>query len=570
MFDKPQSSQVIGLEIDGFIFRGIALNLVRGKLQFKTSFEYPIESVQSETDDVKPLYTDEQKEQLEALFDQYLSVSSMEMANTLVRPLELKLKKDKDIDAVLSFQAEPLLPYPVEDAVLDRILISRDKEGSRLSILAVRKDHLTQHLKRLHDLEIEPEIISADPQALAIFSQTFITSEEPYITLHLGISSALCVLIDNGKLIAAQNIPNGIELLLNSYSNAKKIDLNTTYKQLDAINLDENTPEFQQALETLRLPITRTIYALTKQLKNKKVDTLLITGPGATIPRLAESICQQLNKTLLTPANDVLPGMTPNELLTFALPIGAALTALPLNHNQINFRQNEFAYPAPWKRLKKPLTLYFTLCVALAIALTLFGKAYLSYQQADIKIQYLDLLDVMNKPYNDFEKEMINKHLSTRDLPPDEIVKIEALTNDEIRTRLQYLEKDIQSTPQIFPLQPNVPLVSDVLAWIGTHPSFVGKPDLTKKENETPSLTIENFTYTMIKRPEPTKKQEKYQVKVELEFASPSPKMAREFHDALIAPNDIVDGKAEVKWSSNRDKYRTSFYLKDRTLYPSF
>jgi len=59
-------------------------------------------------------------------------------------------------------------------------------------------------------------------------------------------------------------------------------------------------------------------------------------------------------------------------------------------------------------------------------------------------------------------------------------------------------------------------------------------------------LQIENLSYSMVKRPELTKKQERYQVKVELEFTSPTPKLAREFHDALIAPNDLVDPKGDI------------------------
>lgn len=105
--------------------------------------------------------------------------------------------------------------------------------------------------------------------------------------------------------------------------------------------------------------------------------------------------------------------------------------------------------------------------------------------------------------------------------------------------------------------------MSDVLAWLGTHPNFV-----TATKDKGSSLQIESFNYTLIKRPEPSKKQEKYQVKVELEFSSPTPKMAREFHDALISPNDFVDPKGEIKWNSNKDRYRTSFFLKDKTVYP--
>jgi type IV pilus assembly protein PilM len=36
----------------------------------------------------------------------------------------------------------------------------------------------------------------------------------------------------------------------------------------------------------------------------------------------------------------------------------------------------------------------------------------------------------------------------------------------------------------------------------------------------------------------------------------------------LIAPNELVDPKGEVKWNANKGKYRASFFLKDKTAYP--
>jgi type IV pilus assembly protein PilM len=132
--------------------------------------------------------------------------------------------------------------------------------------------------------------------------------------------------------------------------------------------------------------------------------------------------------------------------------------------------------------------------------------------------------------------------------------------------RIDYLAKQIEAIPEIFPLQPNIPRVSDLLAWLSEHPQVVS-PLKEKEEGALSSLQIENFIYALTKHPEQGKKDEKYQVKVDLEFSSPTPKQAREFHDALIAPNDLVDPKAEVKWSSNRGKYRTSFFLKDKTSY---
>jgi type IV pilus assembly protein PilM len=142
------------------------------------------------------------------------------------------------------------------------------------------------------------------------------------------------------------------------------------------------------------------------------------------------------------------------------------------------------------------------------------------------------------------------------------------LDDESLLERINYLEKDLQAIPDIFPLLPNIPKVSDVLAWLSTLHIQIGK----KSKGELPnaqSIQIENFNYTLVKRPEQNKKQEKYLVKVEIEFTSPTPKQAREFHDALIAPNNFVDPKGEVKWNTSHGRYRASFYLKDRTVYPS-
>ena len=77
-----------------------------------------------------------------------------------------------------------------------------------------------------------------------------------------------------------------------------------------------------------------------------------------------------------------------------------------------------------------------------------------------------------------------------------------------------------------------------------------------------------SFQYTLLKRPEMEKKQEKYQVKVDLEFTTSSPKWAREFHDLLTTCKSLrFDPKGEVKWNVTRGSYKTSFLLKDQTAY---
>jgi type IV pilus assembly protein PilM len=570
MTDKPNAMHALGLDLSHHTLQGAELAFQRGKPCLVRIFEVNLESNDpSATEPGAQLFKSPDGKVWQSSFQKNLLVTCLHGDDVLIRQLEIQLKKEADIDAVLAFQAEPILPYPIDNAVVDRIKVSEGAEGSLLTVVAVRKDHLQKHLDTWHRLEIEPEVISCSPVALAVFSRHFSSSEKPQLVLHIGQAHTLCILTHHGKLQAALNINGGTV----SLSHAFELD-NASFQQqedirtFDFLGMDkEKHPHLSSALENMRLEVTRTVYALSKQIKGQEISAILLTGDGAAFNNLPQALCQTLNKTLLVPVMDPLFNLSIVELQKFALPIGAALTALPHCKNQVNFRQNEFSYPYPWRRYKKPASVYVGLCLLLAIAFYFMTHSYIKYREDQVRQEYSELLQFMHRPYTEFERDFDVKAGGKKLNEHQEVLNIKDLTQEDLIRRLQFLDADLQSSPYYYPLMPNTPTVSDVLAWLSTHPNVVAKDP--KMGAMKPLLEIESFNYTMVKRPDQTKKQEKYQVKVELEFSSPTPKLAREFHDALIAPNAFVDPKGEVKWSTNRGLYRASFFLKDKTLYPS-
>ncbi|MCB1213366.1 MAG: pilus assembly protein PilM, partial [Chlamydiia bacterium] len=114
-----------------------------------------------------------------------------------------------------------------------------------------------------------------------------------------------------------------------------------------------------------------------------------------------------------------------------------------------------------------------------------------------------------------------------------------------------------------FPLLPLVPKVSDFLEWLCTLPSSVEMANGKKRA----LIQVENFAYQFVKAPDKNRPREHYQVKVDLTFTAQESMHAREFHSALLEPNQFIDPRSEVKWSFSEGKYRTSFFLKDLTTY---
>jgi len=572
MKDKPTASHTLGLELDPFHLKGASLTLQRGKPALDCVIDIDVDQEDDFPHHVKLLYKDRNEKDFFSLLHKNLVVTSIPTAKVLVRKLEMPLGKDRDIDAVLDFQAEPLLPYPIENGIIDSVTLEKREGKTSLSILAVRTDHLSQHLEQCHAVPVEPEVVASVPNALASFSNIFSPSKEAHFILHLGMTETTCILVKQGKLLASQASQIGLINLIEALAVDTQVSKTLAHQHIFSLNFSSVTkgssPQLSQMVQKLQLEVARFLLSLVKQVQGGEIQEILITGEGGMISHLPETLCENMRKTLIFPEENPCFSLTPKELQKYSAPIGMGLTALPQATDPINFRQKEFVYPFPWKRIKKVMAAYLVLCLVLAMSLFLLGNVMIANQKTTIRKEYINLLAFMQKPFDEFESQFHKKEVDEDFLSGNrQGFDVRGLTLQEIETRLNVLEKEIRKAPNTFPLLPNTPRVSDVLVWLSTHPHILGENQ--GKGGGKPRIQLESFQYKMVKRPQHNKKNERYQVKVELEFSTSTPRYAREFHDILIASNDYIDPKGEVKWSGERGKYRTSFFLQDKTLYPT-
>ncbi len=553
MLELLTSSKTIGLEPTSSEVKGAEVSIRKEKpfihrlFAFTGSVENPI--------DVKQLS-----------MNRSLIITGLEGYDVLIRPLHLPLVKEKDMESALAFQAEPLLPYPAENAIFAYQTLHQDSEGTDITLLSVRKDLISKHLDYWHQIKIEPDVVSCIQMALCHFGEHYVLTNKPFLLLHLNEKFMTCLIVKEGQLLASYTHPEGLDLIRQAYEKDKVFaDIPFQHIYFNSLPSD-SFPNLTETVKQLQRAFIKLHYALSKEIKGEPLEGILLTGEVLLLPGLDQVLVEKLTIPLLT-CIDSSDGLITQDKQRYAISIGLALEALSkAKKKAVNFRQQEFAHPYPWRRITIPLICYFILVTILTITSYFFGQHYLLHQEQELKQAYVDLLASMGKSYENFESTFLAKNPFAREKTNGEIINVSKLQQQDLLERLAFLQKDLQATPDSFPLFANIPLVSDVLAWLSQHPYVVRKDENGNLESR---LQLENFTYTMLKRPNQGKKQEKYQVKVELEFSSPTPTWAREFHDALITPNDLVDPKGEVKWSSNRGKYRTSFYLKDKTSYPS-
>lgn len=557
MIRKPSDTQAVGLHLDGGNLRVAFADIARKKVSVKRLESFPL----NEDEEGRLNFADAREKNIcLELSEKYLTSLATSGKETLVRKLKIKLTKPKDVEQAFPFEAENLIPYSAEEAVVDKIVVGKGEDETLLTMIAAKKTGVKEELDRLSALSIDPEIITTAPAALAAFASEYIRTDTPFLALFIGEESSVSAVINQSKLLSSHTINFGLAPLKKAYLIDQERDpelLKNPFSQFDFGSDDLFLAAgLSNQVKLLKNEVGRILHAETKEFSGETKPVALL-GEAATLNGLETLLFQDFPVEPVEMTANGGTELSSSLLKTFAVAIGAAFSSLQNYADPINFRQEELSYPEPWKRFKSALMLFGGSSLILALLIFLFGQAFIGYKEDQLRSSYSSLLGDLKRSYKSFEAYYADK----RKLPkPDEeeTADLKNLSTDGVSDRLSLLDEEIKKQPDFYPLHPNIPLVSDTLAWIATHPAIKG---------EEGTIKIESFSYQMVKRPEMNKKGERYQVKVDLEITAPTPKMAREFHSALISPNNFVDPKAEVKWSAAHGKYQTSFYLKDKTVY---
>ncbi|MBS0620317.1 MAG: hypothetical protein JSS61_02530 [Verrucomicrobia bacterium] len=211
------------------------------------------------------------------------------------------------------------------------------------------------------------------------------------------------------------------------------------------------------------------------------------------------------------------------DTLPYALAIGLALDALKANGSSVQFCEKTFTPPKRKEARKHHSLTYLAVCGAAALMMALSSAALLSKK-----------------------KKLLSDTLST-EFPS---------AQGPLEERLLAWEKSLAKQKSPFPFVSTAPKVSDLLAYLSTHPAL-STPEGLQKEG----IEIKNLHYELVKHPKIGETHAPYLATVEIEFTATSPRLAREFHEALLKGDGLVNAKKEVKWHAQSQTYYTSFEL---------
>lgn len=212
-------ARLLGIDIDKTVVRAALVRTSFKKQEIVRVIEIPIatgllpaSAMVSEPPNQQASIADALRSILQELGQSVDSVAIAQPgADTSIRLIELPAAAAKRIDDVLPFEVEPVLPFPLEESVLDYDLLSRTPTSLKLLVSAARKSAVAAALAPFREVGLDPRLSvpsSVALEGLAAFIPR-LTGPSPVLLLALGEDTTDLCFVQNGKTVFARTLSVG-------------------------------------------------------------------------------------------------------------------------------------------------------------------------------------------------------------------------------------------------------------------------------------------------------------------------------------------------------------------------
>ncbi len=164
----------------------------------------------------------------------YLGVANQKV---VVRLLDFPRMSPEDLKTAIGFEAQDHIPMPIDEAVLDYVVLGPQEEGSdldRILIVAAQQDMISRYSSALRAAGLRPE--GVDVKALSLLRSTLPVSlfddEGAILLLDIGAEITSLVVSQSGTPTLTRFIPGGSGYLAQAVAEAASLPEEEAERQL--------------------------------------------------------------------------------------------------------------------------------------------------------------------------------------------------------------------------------------------------------------------------------------------------------------------------------------------------
>lgn len=160
-------------------------------------------------------------------------VTSLTSSAVVFKELTLPFIGREKIGMIVSYEVEPLLPFSLDDAVIDFLVMYEDKEKSQTTILvaAARKADLDEYISYFQKAQVRLTHVTLDMFALYDFYRHTMYVTQTHASLLLvdfGIDALRILYVQKGILKSVRLIPYGLALMMDKINQSLQFTSNNS------------------------------------------------------------------------------------------------------------------------------------------------------------------------------------------------------------------------------------------------------------------------------------------------------------------------------------------------------
>lgn len=355
------AQRIIGLSVHEDVVRLVQVHVKRSKSVIQ---QLLTENIESGTEDT---YAERASQALKKIMTYVTSYDQIRIcvpASMLVlKELTLQFTDPTKIRMVLEYEIETMLPFAVNEAVIDFIVTKTQKDPQQAQILvaAVRSQDLETYLNMFTQAGIDPTHITIDLFALYGLYQQIpeyaVQASHATAMIELGHHSTRIAFIQDGQLRLSRSLPRGIATIIKFISQEADISHDDVEKILATQGIngipDETLSRIVQKHFVLLLnDIQFTLNSFSLKLNfYEGVNKVLFTGYTQNIKNLmtfcSDTIqipcevfdCQKLLNSAVVLSNQ---SQDQGQLNAYATVLGVALPSV--EQGDFDLRRKQFAF----------------------------------------------------------------------------------------------------------------------------------------------------------------------------------------------------------------------------------
>ncbi len=239
--------------------------------------------------------------------------------NLIIRNMELPdMKEENKLTEAVKWESEDHLPFPVDSAIEDYNILSRDEDKVQVLLVASKKDMVDNILEIFERLAIRPAVINIQPMALMSLLDFQKEIDNTVAIVDIGTAGSRVVIGDSKNIYLSRNIDIGGNEFTQIIMEENKMTYNEAenLKKKNGIQEEDNQEdEFELAISQIAatgMGESQFLISLAKNLAEqisrsldyysmkyrKKVDKVFVTGGGSRLKRLTNIIENEIEREL--------------------------------------------------------------------------------------------------------------------------------------------------------------------------------------------------------------------------------------------------------------------------------